>query len=44
MKKKLAATDWFIDWVVYRLYGLTEEEIAIAESTYEQTGAHPSGA
>lgn len=33
MKKKLAATDWRIEQLVYRLYGLTEEEIAIAEVT-----------
>lgn len=25
------ATDWLIDEVVYRLYGLTEEEIAMVE-------------
>jgi hypothetical protein len=31
MKQKLAATDWLIDQLVYRLYGLTEEEIAIVE-------------
>jgi hypothetical protein len=30
-KQKLAATDWLIDQLVYRLYGLTEEEIAIVE-------------
>ena len=30
MKKKLAATDWLIDQVVYRLYALTEKEIALA--------------
>jgi hypothetical protein len=31
IKKKLAATDWLIDQLVYRLYGLTEEEIRIVE-------------
>jgi len=31
IKQKLAATDWLIDQLVYRLYGLTEEEIAIVE-------------
>ncbi len=31
VKKRLAATDRLIDLVVYRLYGLTEEEIAIVE-------------
>jgi hypothetical protein len=28
---RIAATDWLIDRVVYALYGLTEEEIAIVE-------------
>jgi hypothetical protein len=27
----LAATDWLIDQLVYRLYGLTNEEIATVE-------------
>jgi hypothetical protein len=31
IKHRLAATDWLIDQLVYRLYGLTEEEIAIVE-------------
>jgi hypothetical protein len=31
IKQKLAATDWLIDQLVYRLYGLTEEEISIVE-------------
>lgn len=31
MKKKPAAADWLFDQVVYRLYGLTEEEIALVE-------------
>ena len=31
IKQKLVATDWLIDQLVYRLYGLTEEEIAIVE-------------
>jgi len=29
MKKKPAVTGWLIDRVVHRLYGLTEEEIAV---------------
>jgi hypothetical protein len=29
MKKKPAATDWLVAPVVYRLYGLTEEEFAV---------------
>jgi hypothetical protein len=28
---RIEATDWLIDQVVYRLYGLTEEEIAVVE-------------
>jgi hypothetical protein len=31
IKERLAKTDWLIDQVVYRLYGLTEAEIAIVE-------------
>jgi hypothetical protein len=33
LKSKIAATDRLIDLVVYRLYGLTEEEIEIVEET-----------
>jgi hypothetical protein len=29
--QRLAATDRLIDLIVYRLYGLTEEEVAIVE-------------
>ena len=29
LKERLAATDRLIDLIVYRLYGLTEEEMAI---------------
>jgi len=28
---RIAATDWLIDQIVYRLYGLTEEEVAVVE-------------
>ena len=28
---RIEATDWLIDQIVYKLYGLTEEEIAIVE-------------
>lgn len=28
---RIEATDGLIDWIVYRLYGLTEEEIAVVE-------------
>jgi len=31
IKEQLARTDWLIDQVVYRLYGLTEEEVAVVE-------------
>lgn len=31
LKERLVKTDALIDTVVYRLYGLTEEEIAIVE-------------
>ena len=31
LKEKLRKTDWLIDQIVYRLYGLTEEEIKIVE-------------
>ena len=31
IKERLAMTDRLIDQIVYRLYGLTEEEIAIVE-------------
>jgi hypothetical protein len=33
VKEKLKKTDWLIDQIVYRLYGLTEEEIKIVEGT-----------
>lgn len=33
IKARLAATDRLVDQVVYRLYGLTEEEIAVVEGT-----------
>jgi hypothetical protein len=31
LKVEIAATDRLIDLIIYRLYGLTEEEIAIVE-------------
>jgi len=31
LKARIAATDRLIDRIVYRLYGLTEEEIALVE-------------
>jgi hypothetical protein len=31
VKERLAKTDWLIGQVVYRLYGLTEEEVRIVE-------------
>jgi hypothetical protein len=30
-KEKLQKTDWLIDQIVYKLYGLTEEEIKLVE-------------
>ena len=33
LKNQLKATDELIDQIVYRLYGLTEEEITIVEGT-----------
>ena len=33
LKARLAGTDRLIDLIVYRLYGLTEEEIAVVEGT-----------
>jgi hypothetical protein len=32
LKEKLRKTDWLIDQIVYKLYGLTEEEIRIVEA------------
>jgi hypothetical protein len=36
LKAKIAATDSLIDLIVYKLYGLTEEEIAIVEGRGNQ--------
>lgn len=33
LKAKIAATDRVIDLIVYRLYGLTEDEVALVEET-----------
>jgi hypothetical protein len=33
LEARIAATDRLIDEVVYRLYGLTEEEIAVVEGS-----------
>jgi len=33
LKEKLRKTDWLIDQIVYKLYGLTEEEIKIVEGS-----------
>jgi hypothetical protein len=32
---RIAATDRLIDLIVYRLYGLTEEEVAVVEGKHE---------
>ncbi|GFP33259.1 hypothetical protein HKBW3S42_01593, partial [Candidatus Hakubella thermalkaliphila] len=31
LKDRLQKTDWLIDQIIYRLYGLTEEEIGVVE-------------
>ena len=31
LKQRIAATDWLIDQIVYRLYGLTPDEVAVVE-------------
>ena len=31
LKEKLRLTDWLIDQIVYKLYGLTPEEVQIVE-------------
>jgi hypothetical protein len=36
LKAKLAATDRLIDQIVYRLYGLTAEEIRLVEGAAER--------
>lgn len=36
LKQRIIATDRLIDLIVYRLYGLTEEEIAIVEGSSKQ--------
>lgn len=36
LKERIALTDRLIDQVVYRLYGLTDEEIDIIEATFEK--------
>ena len=33
LKETLHKTDWLIDQIVYRLYGITEDEIRIIEGT-----------
>ena len=36
LKMKLQKTDWLIDQIVYKLYGLTEEEIKIVEESVKR--------
>jgi hypothetical protein len=36
LKEKLHKTDWLIDQIVYKLYGLTEEEIKIVENSKKE--------
>ncbi|RKY64607.1 MAG: hypothetical protein DRQ02_11250, partial [Candidatus Latescibacterota bacterium] len=33
LKEKIRKTDWLIDQIVYKLYGLTEEEIKIVKES-----------
>jgi hypothetical protein len=39
LKEKLRQTDWLIDQIVYKLYGLTEEEIKIVERESNAAGS-----
>jgi hypothetical protein len=39
LKEKLRKTDWLIDQIVYRLYGLTGEDIKIVEGYGEGSGS-----
>jgi hypothetical protein len=39
LKEKLRKTDWLIDQIVYRLYGLTEEEVKIVKGCGEGSGS-----
>ncbi len=39
LKEHLAWTDWAIDQVVYKLYGLTEEEIQVIAGSSNQSSA-----
>ena len=40
LKRRLAATDRLIDQVVYRLYGLTDEEIGVVEGSQRMSVAN----
>jgi hypothetical protein len=39
LKEKPCKTDWLIDQIVYKLYGLTDEEIKIVEGCGEGSGS-----
>ena len=41
LKAHLAATDQLVDLIVYRLYGLTDEEVRIVEEVKLKTGRMP---
>jgi hypothetical protein len=43
LKERIAATDRLIDLIVYRLYGLTEEEVAIVEDVTSAGSGTPAG-
>ena len=36
LKEDIRKTDWLIDQIVYRLYGLKDEEIKVIEKAREQ--------
>jgi hypothetical protein len=43
LKEKLRKTDWLIDQIVYRLYGLAEKEIKIVEGKGGLNPINPLG-
>ena len=36
LKERLRKTDWLIDQIVYKLYGLSEDEIKIVEGRVKE--------
>ena len=41
LKERLRKTDWLIDQIVYKLYGLTEEEMKIVEGSHHHIKEEP---